>query len=112
MSGLRYLNDPLVSVSGQFPLNTCDFSPPEISEPPSPAPRRPLSLRWLVDLGVPAAPTTLRYCPDRQVSVDVVTGRPRPPLAKLEWTTREQKDGDEGPSKDYHWETVPDDDDD
>jgi hypothetical protein len=39
-----------------------------------------------------------------------VTGEPRPPLCKLDWTTRENKDGDEGPSKDYHWETVADDD--
>ncbi|MGH3568060.1 MAG: hypothetical protein ACRDRH_18920 [Pseudonocardia sp.] len=111
MSGLRFLNDPLVSVSGQFPLNTCDFRLPDVSEPPSSAPLRPFSLRGLVDLGVPAAPTSLRYCPDRQVSVDRGTGLPRPPLAKLDWTTREQRDGDEGPSKDYHWETVPDDDD-
>lgn len=40
--------------------------------------------------------------------MDVVTGQPAPPVAKLEWTTISQKDGDEGPSKDYNWETVPD----
>jgi hypothetical protein len=67
-------------------------------------------LRWLIDLGVPSAPTSYRYCPVRQIAVDVVTGEPCPPLCKLDWTTRENKDGDEGPSKDYHRETVPDDD--
>ncbi|MGH3695429.1 MAG: hypothetical protein ACRDRX_15810 [Pseudonocardiaceae bacterium] len=74
------------------------------------SPVRPFALRWLIELGVPAAPTSFRYCPVRQIAVDVVTGIPRPPLCKLDWTTRESKDGDEGPSKDYHWETVPDDD--
>jgi hypothetical protein len=109
LSGLRYLNDPLVSVSGQFPLNSCDFAPPSVSEPPSEPSIRPFSLRWLIKLGVPKAPTSYRYCPERQIAVDVVTGEPRPPLCKLDWTTRENKDGDEGPSKDYHWEIVPDD---
>jgi hypothetical protein len=28
--------------------------------------------------------------------------------AKLEWTTTTHLDGDEGPSKDYNWETIPD----
>ncbi len=110
MSGLRYLDDPLVSVSGQFPLNRCDFMPPSVSEPPSAAPIRPFALRWLIELGVPTASISFRYCPIRQIAVDVVTGVPRLPLCKLDWTTRESKDGDEGPSKDYHWEAVPDDD--
>lgn len=108
MSGLRYLDNPLVSVSGQFPLNTCDFALPAVSEPPSPVPHRPFSLRWLIDIGVPTAPRSYRYCPVRQIAVDVVTGGPRPPLCKLEWTTISNKDGDEGPSKDYGWETVND----
>lgn len=43
-------------------------------------------------------------------AVDVVTGEPRPPICKLDWTTIANKDGDEGASKDYGWETVPDDD--
>lgn len=110
MSGLRYLDDPLVSVSGQFPLNRCDFATPGRSEPPSPVAARPFSLRWLTDIGVPSEPTSFRYCPVRQVAVDVVTGEPRPPLCKRDWTTIATKDGDEGPSKDYGWETVPDDD--
>ncbi|OLT20421.1 hypothetical protein BJF78_35520 [Pseudonocardia sp. CNS-139] len=81
-----------------------------MSEAPS-APRvRPFALRWLVDIGVPSEPTSYRYDPVRQISVDVVTGLPRPPICKQEWTTIGNKDGDEGPSKDYGWETVPDDD--
>ena len=111
MSGLRFLNDPLVSVSGQFPLNSCDFVPPESSAPPSEPAVRPFSLRWLIDLGVPnGGPTSYTYCPERQIAVDVISNQPRPPLCKQDWTTRESKDGDEGQSKDYHWETVPDDD--
>jgi hypothetical protein len=31
---------------------------------------------------------------------------------KLDWTTVTHGDGDEGPDKDYAWETVPDDDND
>ncbi|MGH3875166.1 MAG: hypothetical protein ACRDSR_27325 [Pseudonocardiaceae bacterium] len=83
-----------------------------MSEPPSGPSVRPFSLRWLSDLGVPVAPTSFRYCPQRQIAVDVVTGAPHPPLRKIDWTTIANKDGEEGPSKDYGWETVPDDDDD
>jgi hypothetical protein len=53
-------------------------------------------------------PTSFRYCPIRQVSVDVVTGQPAAPAAGVAWTTISQKDGDEGPSKDYDWEVQPD----
>jgi hypothetical protein len=59
-------------------------------------------------MGVPSVPTSYRYCPCRQVAVDTVTGEPAPPRARLDWTTVSNKDGDEGPSKDYDWETVPD----
>jgi hypothetical protein len=79
MSGLRYVDDPLVTVSGQFPLSRCDFTLPDCSEPPSGSATRPFALR--------------------------------PPVCKLDWTTIASKDGDEGQSKDYGWETVPDDDD-
>ena len=110
MSGLRYVDDPLVTVSGRFPLSRCDFTLPDCSEPPSGAVTRPFALRWLSDIGVPVAPRSYRYCPIRQVAVDVATGELRPPLCKLDWTTIAHKDGDEGPSKDYAWEIVPDDD--
>jgi putative ATP-grasp target RiPP len=59
-------------------------------------------------MGMPAAPTSYRYCPIRQVSVDVASGQPVVPASKLAWTTVSQKDGDEGPSKDYDWEVQPD----
>ncbi|WP_051581804.1 hypothetical protein [Pseudonocardia acaciae] len=111
MSGLRYLDDPLVTVSGQFPLNPVNFTCPLRSEPPSGRRTRPFALRWLVEIGVPTPSEEYRYCPVRQVAVHVRTGEPRPPVAKLDWTTVSSKDGDEGPSKDYDWEVVPDDDD-
>jgi hypothetical protein len=108
VSGLRFIDDPLVTVSGQFPLSPSDFSAPERSESPSGSATRPFALRWLVEMGLPSIVTSYRYCPLRQVAVDAVTGEPRPPRGKLAWTTIAHKDGDEGPSKDYAWETVPD----
>ncbi|MBA2309319.1 MAG: hypothetical protein H0W01_08510 [Pseudonocardiales bacterium] len=42
------------------------------------------------------------------MSVDVETDEPLPPRAGQKWSTISQKDGDEGPSKDYGWETVED----
>lgn len=106
----RYVDDPLVTISGQFPLSHCGFSVPDRSDPPSGAKTRPFALRWLIDIGVPSTPRSYRYCPKLQVSVDSATGEPRPPECKQDWTTIATKDGDEGPSKDYGWETVPDDD--
>lgn len=54
MSGLRYVDDPLVTVSGQFPLSPPGFDPPERSESPSAPETRPFALRWLVELGRPS----------------------------------------------------------
>jgi putative ATP-grasp target RiPP len=48
---------------------------------------RPWGLRWLTEMGMPAAPASYRYCPIRQVSVDAVTGQPVAPAAKVAWTT-------------------------
>jgi putative ATP-grasp target RiPP len=107
-SEIRFMDDPLVSVSAQFPLTPPGFSAPECSESPSGPLTRPFGLRWLIHMGVPATPTSYRYCPIRQVAVDAVTGEPLPPRLGVDWTTIQQKDGDEGPSKDYGWETVPD----
>jgi hypothetical protein len=102
------MDDPLVTVSGQFPLSPSEFSAPERSECPSGPDTRPFALRWLVEMGIPSVSTSYRYCPLRQVAVDAVTGEPRSPRGKLAWTSIGHKDGDEGPSKDYGWETVPD----
>lgn len=104
----KFANDPLVSVSGQFPLGCLDTAPPHASEPPSGVATRPFGLRWVQDVGLPAVPSFFRYCPQRQVAVDAVTGDPIPPSMAVEWTTQSNLDGDEGPSKDYGWETVPD----
>lgn len=108
ISGIRFVNDPLASVSEQFPLGPPGFIVPEHSEVPSPSAIRPWGLRWLTGMGVPSRPMRYRYCPVRQVSVDVATGCPAAPSAKLAWTTISHKDGDEGPSKDYDWEVQPD----
>ncbi len=108
MSGVRFVNDPLASVSEQFPLGPPGFTVPERSDSPSAPSIRPWGLRWLTDMGMPAVPSSSRYCPVRQVSVDVVTGLPVAPMATVAWTTVSQKDGDEGPSKDYDWEVQPD----
>jgi len=108
MSGVRFAEDPLVSVSARFPLTPAGFTVPKHSESPSGPETRPFGLRWLVAMGVPATPTSFRYCPVRQVAVDVVTGEPLPLRSAVNWTTIQQKDGDEGPSKDYGWETSPD----
>nr|WP_246076855.1 putative ATP-grasp-modified RiPP [Amycolatopsis cihanbeyliensis] len=108
VAGARFVGDPLVGVSERFPLAPSGCAVPASSESPSGPGARPFGLRWVSDVGVPTPPTSYRYCPVRQVAVDVVTGVPLPPLAKLEWTTINHKDGDEGPSKDYDWETIPD----
>ncbi|MGH3908634.1 MAG: putative ATP-grasp-modified RiPP [Pseudonocardiaceae bacterium] len=108
VSSSRFADDPLASVSAQFPLTPPGFTVPEHSESPSSPETRPFGLRWLVTMGVPTTPTSYRYCPTRQLAVDAVTGVPLPPRLAQEWTTIQQKDGDEGPSKDYGWETVPD----
>lgn len=81
---------------------------PERSDRPSDPETRPFGLRWLTSVGVPITPSSYRYCPVRQVAVDAGTGEPLPPRLKQEWTTIAHKDGDEGPSKDYGWETSPD----
>jgi hypothetical protein len=94
VSGLRFMDDPLVTVSGQFPLSPAEFSVPESSECPSGPQTRPFALRWLVEMGLPSVPTSYRYCPLRQVAVDAVTGEPRPPLCKVDWTTIAHKDND------------------
>lgn len=108
MPGMRFLDDPLVSVSAQFPLSPSGFTMPQQSESPSSPQTRPFGLRWLTSVGVPTTPTSYRYCPVHQVAVDINTGEPLPPRLKQEWTTIAHKDGDEGPSKDYGWETIPD----
>jgi putative ATP-grasp target RiPP len=103
-----FADDPLVSVSGQFSLGCLDTAPPHASEAPSGPATRPFGLRWVRDVGLPTVPSFFRYCPQQQTAVDVARGEPIPPNMALEWTTQSHLDGDEGPSKDYGWETVPD----
>lgn len=108
VSGTRFGDDPLVSVSERFPLAPAGFTVPASSSSPSGPATRPFGLRWLTEMGLPTQPSSYRYCPRRQVAVDVVSEEPVPACSKLEWTTISHKDGDEGPSKDYDWEIIPD----
>lgn len=109
MASARFADDPLVSISERFPLAPPGFAVPEVSESPSGPATRPFGLRWLTHLGVPTRPLAYRYCPRRQVAVDAETDEPpERPRRRLEWTTINHKDGDEGPSRDYDWESIPD----
>lgn len=108
MAGTRFADDPLASISERFPLAPPGFTVPESSDSPSGLATRPFGLRWVTDVGIPASPVCYRYCPRRQVVVDEKTDKPPPPRRRLEWTTINHKDGDEGPSKDYDWESIPD----
>jgi len=109
MAGTRFAGDPLVSISERFPLAPPGFTLPEVGASPSGPATRPFGLRWLIDVGLPHQPLAYRYCPRRQVAVDADTDEPaQRPRRRLEWTTINHKDGDEGPSKDYDWESIPD----
>ncbi len=55
MPGFWYVGDPLVTVSGRFPLSRCDFSLPDRSEAPSGAATRPFALRWQNWIAQPTA---------------------------------------------------------
>jgi hypothetical protein len=53
-----------------------------------------------------------RYCHERQLTIGDDGRELSSIVDKLDWTTVTHGDGDEGPDKDYAWETVPDDDND
>jgi putative ATP-grasp target RiPP len=103
-----FVDDPLASISSQFSLCSADFATPSDGWSASAAATRPFGLRWLRDIGTPTAPTWYRYCPRRQVLVDATTDVPLGPSSGRDWTTTSHLDGDEGPSKDYGWETTTD----
>lgn len=106
---MRFAGDPLASVSERFPLASPDLDEPGASGKPSAPETRPFGLRVLRDMGSPSL-RAYRYCHERQLTVGE-DGRELPAIVdKLDWTTISHGDGDEGPDKDYAWETVPDDD--
>jgi len=106
----RFVGDPLASVSERFPLAWPGMAEPREDGEPSAPDIRPFGLRVLRVMGFPRI-STYRYCHERQLTLGD-DGRELPSIVdKLDWTTVSHGDGDEGPDKDYAWETVPDDDD-
>lgn len=105
---MRFIGDPLASVSERFPLAWPDLAEPGAGGKPSAPETRPFGLRVLRVMGCPVL-RAYRYCHERQLTVGD-DGRELPAVVdKLDWTTVSHGDGDEGPDKDYSWETVPDD---
>jgi hypothetical protein len=106
----RFAGDPLASVSERFPLAWPGTAEPGEGGEPSAPDIRPFGLRVLRVMGSPRL-SAYRYCHERQLTTGD-DGRELPSIVdKLDWTTVTHCDGDEGPEKDYAWETVPDDDD-
>jgi hypothetical protein len=106
----RFVGDPLASVSERFPLAWPGTAAPGEGGEPSAPDIRPFGLRVLRVMGSPRL-SAYRYCHERQLTTGD-DGRELPSIVdKLDWTTVTHCDGDEGPEKDYSWETVPDDDD-
>ncbi len=106
----RFVGHPLASVSERFPLAWPGIAEPGEGGEPSAPGIRPFGLRILRVMGSPRLPS-YRYSHARQLTTGD-DGRELPGIVdKLDWTTVTHCDGDEGPAKDYAWETVPDDDD-
>lgn len=105
----RFIDDPLASGSERFPLAFSGLAELGEGGQPSSIDSRPFGLRVLRVMG-PGRVRPWRYCHVRQLTLRA-DGTELPSIVdKLEWTTNSHNDGDEGPSKDYGWETVPDDD--
>lgn len=103
----RFVDDPLASGSERFPLAFPGLATPGEGGQPSGPDTRPYGLRVLRVMG-PGRVRPWRYCPERQLTIGA-DGSELPSIVdKLEWSTNSHNDGDEGPSKDYGWETVPD----
>ncbi|MGH3942890.1 MAG: hypothetical protein ACRDTG_30565 [Pseudonocardiaceae bacterium] len=107
---MRFAGDPLASVSEQFPLGWPGLAEPGEGGEPSAPDTRPFGLRVLRVMGSPGL-RVYRYCHERQLTVGDDDRELTAIVDKLDWTTVSHGDGDEGPDKDYSWETVPDDDD-
>jgi len=104
----RYRGDPLASVAAQFPLAASPFAVAADGGTPSGPGTRPWGLRWLrpTPVGVPPA---FRYCPVRQVAVAADgSGRLWMDTKGQQWSSIAERDGDEGPSEDYGWDTTGD----
>ncbi len=106
---MRFAGDPLATASEHFPLAWPGLAEPGAAEKPSAPDVRPFGLRVLRSMGSPRL-HAYRYCHERQLTVGDDGGELPTIVDKLDWTTVSHNDGDEGPDKDYAWETLPDDD--
>jgi putative ATP-grasp target RiPP len=105
---VMYRDDPLASVVAQFPMTSAPFAVPEDGGNPSGPASRPWGLRWLRP--APALiPPAYRYCPVRQVAVSTDgSGRLWMDNDGQDWSSIAERNGDEGPSEDYGWDTTGD----
>ncbi|MDP8931799.1 MAG: putative ATP-grasp-modified RiPP [Actinomycetota bacterium] len=99
-----FINDPLASASGQFPLGSSSAALPGDGERSSGPATRPFGLRDLREMAEPKTEPYC-YCHHRQLAL-ASDGGLMVERMKLEWTTVTNNDGDEGPSEDYDWENV------
>lgn len=99
-----YRGDPFASVVSQFPMTRSrNATDPSDFSSPSRSITRPWGLRWLRPAPAMMPPAHL-YCPERQVAVNDVGGLWMNEDGK-EWSSVAERDGDEGPSEDYGWDT-------
>lgn len=100
-----YRGDPLASVVAQFPMAASPFVPPAHGGAPSGPTTRPWGLRW-VRPAAALVPPAFRYCPVRQVAVSVDgSGGLWMDEDGKKWSSIAEKDGDEGRSEDWGWDT-------
>lgn len=99
----RYRGDPLSSIISQFPMTSPRFAPVIDEQVPSGPDTRPWGLRWLRPSPT-MIPPAYSYCPERQTAVGA-DGAGWLNNEGKEWSSIAERDGDEGPSEDYGWDT-------
>lgn len=106
----HFYDDPLASVSAQFPLTRPGVaSAVGNTEVPSGPVTRPFGLRAVRAIPEPLIPP-YDYCHDQQVSVaDDGSGEPMVRRStSMEWSSITDNDGDEGPDEDWGNDYAPD----
>ena len=105
----RFADDPLAPVSAQFPLTRPGLAAVDNTGAPSGPDTRPFGLRFVGVMPEPQVPA-YEYSHDQQVSV-AADGSGEPMVRRsptVEWSTKTDNDGDEGPSEDYGNDYAPD----
>ena len=106
---IRFYDDPLAPVSAQFPLTRSGMAAVDNTDVPSGPDTRPFILRHVGAIPEPAVPA-YEYSHSQQVSV-APDGSGEPMVRRsptMEWSTKTDNDGDEGPSEDYGNDYAPD----